>query len=302
MSFTTDIIDELTSLDYDKTCCRKALLYGLFFGAERIEKKLVCAEFKTEGSAHLAANVLGRQFSAEPELFEVRRAGRRFFCVRLNSKPLANYIDSLSEEEQSEEKSLSDIVGFRCPACVRSFLAGAFIAVGIALSPERRYSLEFSIKGEGRAELLSRLLCENIGSPGCVDRRTKIGLYYKENEMISDILSFMGASKSAYAVINAYVGHAIKNQENRATNCVLSNIKKSVLAIRRQVEAIRLLKQSGRFEGLSEELKYTAELRCEYDSASLTELALLHNPSISKSGLNKRLERIVALADEIEKN
>ena len=300
MSFTLEMIDELVSLKYEKTCCRKALLFGLFFGAERIEKKLVLAEFKTDESACLAAEVLKRQFSAEPELFETVRAGKRMFCVRVNSKVIANYIDAISAEEPSEDKNLSDIVGFRCPACMRSFIAGALIATGIAIAPEKRYSIEFAVKGEGRAELLSRVLCLSIGSPGCVDRRGKIGLYYKENEMISDILSYVGANKSAYRVINAYVGHAIKNQENRATNCVLSNIKKSVSAIRRQIDAINLLKETGRFDRLDEELKYTANLRCEYDSASLSELASLHEPSISKSGLNKRLERIIAFAEDVK--
>ena len=298
MSFTIDIIDELVALEYEKTCCRKALLFGLFFGALRVEKKQVVAEFKSENAAKLATDVLGRQFSAEPEQFNITRAGKKFFCVKVDSKPIANYIDNISAEEQPEENMLSDIVGFRCPSCTRAFLAGAFISSGVAIEPEKRYSLEFSAKGEGRAELLSRLLCLSIGSPGCVDRRGRIGLYYKENELISDALSYMGASKSAYRVINAYVGHAIKNQENRATNCVLSNIKKSVSAIRRQIDAIEKIKASGRFERLDEELKYTANLRCEYDSASLSELAALHEPSISKSGLNKRLERIMAFADE----
>lgn len=298
MSFTIDIIDELVALEYEKTCCRKALLFGLFFGALRVEKKQVVAEFKSENAAKLAIDVLGRQFSAEPEQFNITRAGKKFFCVKVDSKPIANYIDNISAEEQPEENMLSDIVGFRCPSCTRAFLAGAFISSGVAIEPEKRYSLEFSAKGEGRAELLSRLLCLSIGSPGCVDRRGRIGLYYKENELISDVLSYMGASKSAYRVINAYVGHAIKNQENRATNCVLSNIKKSVSAIRRQIDAIEKIKASGRFERLDEELKYTANLRCEYDSASLSELAALHEPSISKSGLNKRLERIMAFADE----
>ncbi len=298
MSFTKQIIGELVSLEREKTCCKKALLFGLFFGAERIEKKLVFAEFKTEESAKLAFDILKRQFSAEPEYQEIKRAGRCFFGVSVNSKTIANYIDAISLEEQDEEVSLGNTVGFRCPACARAFLAGAFISTGSALAPEKRYSLEFSVRGEGRAELLSRLLCANVGSPGCVDRRGKIGLYYKENEMISDVLSYIGASQAAYRVINAYVGHAIKNQENRATNCVLSNIKKSVQASRKHIEAIESLRASGRFDLLDEDLKYTARLRCEYDSVSLAELAALHDPSISKSGLNKRLEKILVFAQE----
>ena len=298
MSFTKQIIEELVSIEYDKTCCKKALLFGLFFGAERIEKKLVFAELKTESSARLAVEILKRQFSAEPEMKDIRRAGRCFFGVSVNSKTIANYIDVISAEEQDEKSLLGNIVGFRCQSCTRAFLAGAFISTGAAIAPEKRYSLEFSVKGEGRAELLSRLLCTTVGAPGCVDRRGKIGLYYKENEMISDALSYIGASQAAYRVINAYVGHAIKNQENRATNCVLSNIKKSVQASRKHIEAIEFLRASGRFDLLDEDLKYAARLRCEYDSVSLAELASLHEPSISKSGLNKRLEKILAFARE----
>jgi DNA-binding transcriptional regulator WhiA len=50
---------------------------------------------------------------------------------------------------------------------------------------------------------------------------------------------------------------------------------------------------------MSDELKYTASLRCENDSATLSELAVLHEPPISKSGLNRRLEKIVAFAYEV---
>ena len=82
---------------------------------------------------------------------------------------------------------------------------------------------------------------------------------------------------------------------------MFTNIKKSVEAARRQIEAIEKIRMSGRFEGLSEELRYTAELRCEHDSATLSELASLHDPSISKSGLNRRLEQIMAISKELDK-
>ena len=46
-----------------------------------------------------------------------------------------------------------------------------------------------------------------------------------------------------------------------------------------------------------DELEYTARLRIENDSASLSELAALHEPPISKSGLNSRLSKILAIAE-----
>ena len=300
MSFSTQIIEELLGLDFEKTCCKKAFLFGMLFGAQKGEGKKAVAEFKTEQSVVAAAEILKKQFAAEPELFCINRAGRRFYAVGVTSKAVSIYIDRIDREYGEKSEKLCDVVGFRCNDCPKAFLAGVFVSVGTATDPEKRYSLELSAKSEGRAALLSDFLCTYIGQPGCADRKTRIGFYYKGNEAISDILSYIRADKASYSVINAYVGHNIKNYENRATNCVLTNIQKSVDAARRQIEAIEKIKKSGRFELLSEELRYTAELRCENDSATLSELAALHDPSISKSGLNRRLENIMRIAAEIK--
>ena len=58
--------------------------------------------------------------------------------------------------------------------------------------------------------------------------------------------------------------------------------------------------EKGKLERLSSELIETALLRLENDDVSLAELALLHEPPISKSGLNHRLEKICAAAEDIE--
>jgi DNA-binding protein WhiA len=53
------------------------------------------------------------------------------------------------------------------------------------------------------------------------------------------------------------------------------------------------------WERLPEELRVTAKLRIEYENASLQELQHLHNPPISKSGLNHRLSKLLSIANEI---
>ena len=50
---------------------------------------------------------------------------------------------------------------------------------------------------------------------------------------------------------------------------------------------------------LGEELEYTAKLRVENQDSSLSELARMHVPPISKSGLNSRLSRILSVVDEV---
>ena len=58
--------------------------------------------------------------------------------------------------------------------------------------------------------------------------------------------------------------------------------------------------RAGKLDLVPEELRETARQRLENDSASLSELAALHNPPITKSGLNQRLSRILRAAEEAE--
>ena len=131
-------------------------------------------------------------------------------------------------------------------------------------------------------------------------RKNKIGVYFKSNTVISDILSYAGAMKASFEVTNTFIERDIRNNENRATNFVAKNISKSVTATQKQISAINKLIEKGKLDGLSTELIQTALLRLENDDISLAELALMHEPPISKSGLNHRLEKICAAADDIE--
>ena len=297
MSFTVDIINELVGKTHEKTCCKKAFVFGLFFGAEKLSKSEVRAEFKTEESADLAVSLLKKQFTAEPSLEPIVRAGRRMFWVTVSSKALSFYLDKIDREDNVTNEEFDAIIGFRCDDCKKAFLAGVFITSGISTDPESRYSLEFGIKSEIRAAWLSAFVCANVGDPRCVDRRSKIGLYYRGDSQVAYILAYMGAVVAHFKVINTCMEKDMKNDENRAINCVLKNIEKSVSAARRHIEAIEALKANGQFEIMSDELKYTAQLRCDFPSATLAELAELHEPAISKSGLNRRLEKILSLVN-----
>ena len=53
------------------------------------------------------------------------------------------------------------------------------------------------------------------------------------------------------------------------------------------------MKASGELSKMPEELQITAMLRLEHFDATLSELAALHDPPITKSGVNHRLKKIV---------
>ena len=106
-------------------------------------------------------------------------------------------------------------------------------------------------------------------------------------------------NKSLFAFFDASVKKDLRNIENRATNCVAKNILKSVETAAAQINAIEALMAAGALDELSAELRTTARLRRDNPDISLSELALMHIPPLSKSGLNHRLSKIIDEAKKI---
>jgi DNA-binding protein WhiA len=115
---------------------------------------------------------------------------------------------------------------------------------------------------------------------------------------VGDLISLMGSHNIIFEFYNARIARDIRNNENRATNCVARNIQKSVAAAARQMEAIGRLMESGKLDALPEPLRETALLRYRNPDATLDELREMHHPSISKSGLSHRLQKLIDAAEE----
>ena len=109
----------------------------------------------------------------------------------------------------------------------------------------------------------------------------------------------MGAQHTVFEIMNSRIEREIRNNENRATNCVAKNIEKTISAAQRQIEAINLLMEHNRLDTLPEPLRVTAMVRYHNPDATLDELVYRHDPPISKSGLNHRLKKIQDAADEL---
>ena len=296
MSFTTEISEELIRLPVKKTCCRKALLLGLLCASRReTEQGGRVLYFYHAPIAELTDTLLDKVFHAKVERSETVRAGRKTFVVSFRSQSVDAF---LSELDGTAVKNAPETVGFRCASCAAAFLRGVFLATATVSDPTKGYHLEMLFPTEGRANFLAQFLRDTLSTPSRARRKDRFGCVYKSNGAISDLLYFMGCAQTSFAVANACIERDIRNNENRATNCVASNISRSVDASARQRAAIERLIETRRIDGLSEELRYTAELRMEYPSASLLELSLLHIPPITKSGLNRRLSKLVEAAEE----
>lgn len=275
MNYSLQLKEELISAPPHAACCRAAYLRGLFINAAQTKTGKVILRLSALCARRECARVY-RQIYKKTALVD---GGTMLF---------------------SSDALLSDLTGtlhFTCPACADAFLRGAMISAGTATDPEKAYHLEFRVvEAEGRDWLLFAL-SNHDWEAKCRTIKDGFGIYFKKSAVIEDILSVLGANNALFALMNAKITRDIRSEENRLTNCDTQNIRKAVKASGRVLAAIAALRDSARFDVLPKELRETAELRESNPDATLLALAKLHNPPLTKSGLNHRLQKIIAFAE-----
>ena len=99
-------------------------------------------------------------------------------------------------------------------------------------------------------------------------------------------------------IMEAKLEKELNNKVNRRCNCDDANTSKVVEAAQEQLSSIRILRNRGVFEQLPAKLQQAAVAREENPEASLTELATMMQPPITKPAMNHRLQKLVHLAQE----
>ena len=117
---------------------------------------------------------------------------------------------------------------------------------------------------------------------------------------ITDMLSIFGAQSARFAMEDAYIRKELRNNANRAVNCDSANVQRAVTAASRQMQAIERVMAAYGKESLPPALRETAEKRLMYPEMSLEELGQMCEPPIGKSGINHRLRKLEAMAQELE--
>jgi len=195
-----------------------------------------------------------------------------------------------------EELKNTDISKENQDIYVKSLIRGIFLGSGSVNNPENKYHLEIILSTKQNAEIIKELLDKLEIKMKLLERKSGYSLYIKDADEISKFLAFIGANSAVLKFEEIRVIRDMKNNINRKVNCETANITKTINAAVKQIDAIKKLKKTGKFENLSDSLKEIAELRLENPDASLIELGeMLKNP-IGKSGVNHRLKQIEELA------
>lgn len=295
-SFSYKIKNELAAISEKKPCCRRALFYGLLFAA-RTEGEDICVTFIHPTVSDLFGALVKDCVKRDSQVIERTEVGRKKWNHTFSAKRVSAFLRDLDGNGTS---TLAELAELRCDQCWRCFLRGVFLAVGTVTDPSKAVHAEFLVSDEVRSDRLDEFLATHGFPARKVMRGGRIGLYYKKNAELEELFTVLGAVHATLDMINLVIEKEIRNNENRATNCVAKNIARTVDAVAKQIAAIEKLREHGILESLPEDLRITGELRLKHDEASLAELASYHLPPISKSGLNHRLSRLMEMAEKLK--
>ena len=182
-----------------------------------------------------------------------------------------------------------------CDRCKGAFLRGVFFKYGYLTPPNRETLLTFTFPDSFADTVFSLLSDAGLDVHRSV-RRGKQVLYIKHTEEVSDLLAMIGATRYALEMLQAQVDKAFNVDLNRQVNAETANLARAANAAAAQRAAIMRLMKSKKYPLLPDELREVAELRLNHPEASLTELAAMTVPPLTKSGLNHRLQKLVLLA------
>ena len=279
MSFSTELKEELSKTENlsNKEAVKYELLGYLISSNITEEKNKI--KFSTENEYNI--NRFSRLLSNMGiNNYDIAIQGK-IFIITSNIKD----IKSIEFDKELNENQ------------IKCLIKGCYLGAGSINNPEKKYHLEIGLAERSNAEQVVGYLRGFGIKSNIIEKNNQKSVYIKDGEEISKILALMGANKSVLKFEEIRVQREMNNKINRIVNCETANLNKTINASIEQIEAIRKLKSTGKFECMDEPLKEIAELRIENPNASLIELGKMLKKPVGKSGVNYRLKKIMEIAN-----
>lgn len=295
MSFSGEVKAELCRTGLNKSCCALAEAYGVLLYANSFSPREIriitgCAPF-VQRLPRLFKKAFGFGFDAVSE----GEGGAKRVLTIGDGDRIRTIFDRFGYDADSTLAHHINLGVLEEDCCRAAFLRGAFLAGGSVSDPSKRCHLELVTDHKNVAGETFSLLLEMGFAPRDTLRAGNYVIYFKRSEQAEDLFTTMGASGAAMELMNAKVEKDMRNAINRRVNCDSANADKIVSAAQAQLEQIRLLERELGLEKLPGELQALALLRIANPEASLADLAALSDPPLTKSGINHRMRKLMAI-------
>ena len=299
VSFSGSAKAEICRVLPGRHCCAMAECFGILlycnsFGGDGIRIITESREF-----AYILPKLFKRAFDLNFDSYPSLEAPGKLVFQIWDEDKLDIIMDAFGFDAQG---TLSLYVNFPVvedECCKAAFLRGAFLAGGSVTDPGKGYHMELVTTHQSVSRETDVLMREVMEFPPKSARRGGGQvLYIKQSEQISDFLAYLGAPVAAMGIMEARLEKELNNKVNRRCNCDEANTSKVVEAAQEQLAAIRILREKGLLDKLPAKLQAAARARETSPESSLSELAAMMDPPISKPAMNNRMKKLVQTARE----
>lgn len=308
MSFAFDAKKELCNIVRDSTCYMMAEVYGILVFAKTFSRSSICLATENKYVSNRLAELVAQTTGSIVDIVSTltRKGGRNnLFTITIPSDEDRYNILSQFGYSGNEVSLRINMANLEDEECTKAFLAGAFLSCGVLADPNSEYRMEFIVPYMNLAKDLAYVISESGGfkiKPSIINRKGYFVVYIKGGEVITDLLAYIGASKSAMEMMQVKMIKEVRNYVNRTTNFETANISKTVTASAAQIDAINKIDRIKGINWLPEDLKEIAQIRLHNPDMSLRELCEELSKPMSRSGVNHRIRRIIDIADDLDEN
>lgn len=156
--------------------------------------------------------------------------------------------------------------------CRVAYLRGAFLARGSLSVTSAGTHLELIVDASDLGVMSSRI--DEIGLPaGARIRRGRGVLTWKGADAVTEFLRRIGASSTTLELETRLVQRSLTGHLNRVVNAENANLRRAVIAARRQLADIDTLEQRGQLRRLPKDARRVAAERRRAPEATFSELA-----------------------------
>ena len=299
VSFSANAKAEICRSVPSRKCCALAQCFGVLLFCNSFSGTGIRIITESKDFAQLLPRLFKKAFGIQfDELTESEGTGKHCFQIT-DSEKIAAVMHAYGFDPTDTVSLHINLAAVEEDCCKMAFLKGAFLAGGSVTDPEKGYHLELATTHHSVAREGYTLFQEVLRfPPKTAQRGGGQVLYLKSSEQISDCLAFLGAHVAAMGIMEARLEKELTNKVNRRCNCDEANTSKVVEAAQEQLAALRILIRRGVFSSLPPKLKQAAQARLDHPESSLTELAGMMEPPITKPAMNHRLKKLVEMAKE----
>lgn len=284
-----------------KHCCALAECFGILLYCNSFTADMIRIITESREFAQRLPALFERAFRMEFDTFPSLAAPGKLIFQITDPDKIEDIMDAFGFHPQDTLALHVNLPLVEEECCRAAFLRGAYLAGGSVTDPEKGYHMEITTTHHAVARETYTLIQEVMGfAPKLAKRGGGQVLYLKQSDQISDYLTYLSAPVAAMGIMEAKLEKELNNKVNRRCNCDDANTSKVVEAAQEQLTAIRILKDRGALEHLPAKLLQAAKAREEHPAASLTELAAMMEPPITKPAMNHRLKKLVSMAKEAE--